>query len=561
MEHGEPEAVERGDHGQQHRVGVRRDGADHEVRDHDQRGQPAAVRDDVGGHVALDADADRGIAADADQQGEHEQEQLGAAAASMHEPEEARGRGGRCPAGHHGRLFGFLELGQLLHGGLRGSEVVDLDGVLHALGVELGQPGELDVGGLVGVGEGDAGQVGVDAAEDRHDAVVLADVVLLLGPRPGHRAGRPDDADHHREHQQPLGPLVAGRRPGRVASRLRVDRVGLDRERHLVEELGVDRLQLAGVAGAVAAEQAAHPAGHRGAAGAAPQLGGRAHQHRLELVVRRVGGCRLLGHDVGDDAGDVVGAAGLEARAHQLDGGVVGGAHREHVGQAAVVEHPAGAVAAKEEAVARHQLEHEQVGLGLVDAVEGLEDQVAVGVHPRLDVGDPALVDEALHERVVGGELRELAVAEEVAAAVADVADADPVAVEQRHGRGGAGAVEGRVLVDQAPDPHVRLVHLLGDPVEQVGLGRRGVERAQLLDRGARGDVAAGGPADAVADGEEPGAGVAGVLVVLADPPDVGDRGVVEAQTHFRSSRMVFPIRTWVPSVMVVGWVMRTVPM
>ena len=78
---------------------------------------------------------------------------------------------------------------------------------------------------------------------------------------------------------------------------------------------------------------------------------------------------------------------------------------------------------------------------------------------------------------------------------------------------------------------------------------------------------AAGRAADAVAHGDQPRPGVPGVLVVLADPADVGDRRPVEPQgwcvrrAHLRSSRIVLPIRTCVPSVMVVGWVMRTVPM
>ncbi len=47
------EAVERGDEGQQHRVGVRREDADRDVGDDDQRGQPPAVADDVGRDRAL----------------------------------------------------------------------------------------------------------------------------------------------------------------------------------------------------------------------------------------------------------------------------------------------------------------------------------------------------------------------------------------------------------------------------------------------------------------------------------------------------------------------------
>ena len=38
-------------------------------------------------------------------------------------------------------------------------------------------------------------------------------------------------------------------------------------------------------------------------------------------------------------------------------------------------------------------------------------------------------------------------------------------------------------------------------------------------------------------------------------------RNVIGAGPYFRSSRMVLPIRTWVPRVRVVGWVIRTLPM
>ena len=116
------------------------------------------------------------------------------------------------------------------------------------------------------------------------------------------------------------------------------------------------------------------------------------------------------------------------------------------------------------------------------------------------------------------------------------------------------------LLLDQLADPVVGPVDGAGHLAEQV-VGGLLVELAELLDGRARGDVTAGGATDAVAHGHDPGSDVAGVLVVLADPADVGDRRVVEAQHHFLSSRIVFPIRTWVPSVSVVGWVIRALPM
>ena len=219
----------------------------------------------------------------------------------------------------------------------------------------------------------------------------------------------------------------------------------------------------------------------------------------------------------------------------------------------------AGAVAAEQEPVADDQLEDEQVRLELVGAVDRAEDQVAVRVHPRLVLGDPALVDESLHEGVVAGQPADLAVAEEVGPAVADVAHAGPVAVEERDRRRRARAARARGPRRRArrscrgrgagPSTPGRA----GGPRRRTCSARRLVESAQLLDRGRRGDVAARRAADPVADGEQVGAGVAGVLVVLADPADVGDRAVVEL--HFLSSRIVLPMRTWVPRVMVVGLV------
>ena len=224
----------------------------------------------------------------------------------------------------------------------------------------------------------------------------------------------------------------------------------------------------------------------------------------------------------------------------------------------ASVEGAAGAVAAHEDAVAGLGGELEEVGLLVADAVEGLEDEVAVRVGPRLLLGDAPLVDERLHEGVVVGELAQLAAAVEVGAAVADVADAEAGAVEERDGRGGGGAVEVGVLLDQLGDPVVGAVHGPGELAEDVLVGLL-VELAQRLHGGAGGQVTAYGAADAVADRQQPGPGVAAVLVLATHAADVGDRGVVEVH-HFRSSRMVLPTRTWTPRPMVVGWVMRTGP-
>ena len=104
---------------------------------------------------------------------------------------------------------------------------------------------------------------------------------------------------------------------------------------------------------------------------------------------------------VGDHHGDVVGAARVERLADQLDRGVLDGALAEDRADLLVVEGGVDAVGAEQHPVAEREVDVELVGLGLVDAVDRAQDQAAVRVDPGLLLGDPALVDQALHERVV----------------------------------------------------------------------------------------------------------------------------------------------------------------
>ena len=171
----------------------------------------------------------------------------------------------------------------------------------------------------------------------------------------------------------------------------------------------------------------------------------------------------------------------------------------------------------------------------------------------------------ARREGTFASSLPDLVVAQQVGTAVADVAHRQPVTVEQRDRGRRTRAGEAGLVVDQVPDPLRgpvdRTGHLLEPGVLVVVRARRLVDAADLADGRARGEVAPGRTADAVADRQQPRPGVPGVLVVLADPPDVGDRGVLQSERHLRSSRRVLPMRTWVPSVSVVGWVMRALPM
>ena len=157
--------------------------------------------------------------------------------------------------------------------------------------------------------------------------------------------------------------------------------------------------------------------------------------------------------------------------------------------------------------------------------------------------GDPALVDERLDEGVVLGDLGEDAVAQQVGARVADVRQRQPVAGAQQRG-------------DRRP--HAGELGLLLDPVEELVVGGadrapRCVERVvgavRLAVQGASSPIAseeatspAGVPAHAVGDDEQVRPGVPGVLVVLADEPDVGAGRVAQGDGHrryLRSSRTV----------------------
>ena len=89
-------------------------------------------------------------------------------------------------------------------------------------------------------------------------------------------------------------------------------------------------------------------------------------------------------------------------------------------------------------------------------------------------------------------------------------------------------------MLDELADAVAGAVDRSGDDREEVLVLRLLVEPAQLLDRRARRDVAARRSAHAVADGEQPRARIARVLVVLADPADIGDGGVVQAQARRR---------------------------
>ncbi len=150
--------------------------------------------------------------------------------------------------------------------------------------------------------------------------------------------------------------------------------------------------------------------------------------------------------------------------------------------------------------------------------------------------GDPALVDQALHPGVVLGDLVEPAVAQQVGAGVADVDHAHPLAGPEHRGEGAAHAFELRVLLDHLAQALVGALHGVVQQGEQVGARDVLVEaddRAE--DLGGR-DLTGRRPAHAVGDGEQPGPGVAGVLVALTDQTLVGPGGEAQHEAHSPAS-------------------------
>jgi hypothetical protein len=120
-------------------------------------------------------------------------------------------------------------------------------------GVELFDP---HVRRLIGVRELDPGEVGLHATEDGDDAVLLAHVVLVLGPAPRCGTGHPRQPEQSECQEDAADPGVPLRLTWGISNGLGV---GVDREldtgRQVVRDLRSNRLELAGVAGAVTAEE------------------------------------------------------------------------------------------------------------------------------------------------------------------------------------------------------------------------------------------------------------------------------------------------------------------
>ncbi len=165
----------------------------------------------------------------------------------------------------------------------------------------------------------------------------------------------------------------------------------------------------------------------------------------------------------------------------------------------------------------------------------------------RLLQGDAAFVDQGLYEGVVLGDLGELAVAQQIAAGVADVGQPQPRAGEQNGRQRGAHAFELGMLFDIGRDRRVALLHGAFQLRQQVAAGLVVVEVRQRGDHQLRRDFTGRVSAHAVGQRQQPGAGVDGILVVGAHQTAVAAGGVPQNQAHRRSSIAVLPIRIGVP--------------
>ena len=203
--------------------------------------------------------------------------------------------------------------------------------------------------------------------------------------------------------------------------------------------------------------------------------GYRARQDRLGLP-----GIVVL-HHVGHHDGDVVRAAAAQC---QFDQPVRAGADisdLERIEDRLVADRIGKSVRTQQVAVADAGLTHDQRGLDFV-AGQRPHDQRALGMTVCLLGGDPALVDQGLDECVVLGDLGQLSVAQQIAARVADVNQAQPVAGEQDGGQGGAHTLEVGVLLDFLRNRRVALVDGLLQLAEQVTTGLVVVEGCQRRD-------------------------------------------------------------------------------
>ena len=322
----------------------------------------------------------------------------------------------------------------------------------------------------IGLLQLDAEKGTLNTAHDRHRAVVLGDVVVAADdlPADGEPGQHDEDQDRGGDDHLAAGP----RRLGDLF-RLRHNTFGF-------------------IAARIEGRRASRGGVWRG--GLVVVTGYRTREYRLRLPV-------VVVDDVGDDHRDVVRSA---AAKREFDESVGAFGHiRDLQGvEDRLVTHRIGQpVGAQQVAVARPGFPHDQRRFDLVSG-ERPHDQRALRVAVRLLCGDPALVDERLHEGVVLGDLRELTVAKQIAARVADVHQPKSVAVEQDCGERRAHALEFGVGLDVCGDRGVALPDRRIELGEQITAGFVVVEMRKCGDDQLRCHLACRVTAHAVGEGK-----------------------------------------------------------
>ena len=270
---------------------------------------------------------------------------------------------------------------------------------------------------------------------------------------------------------------------------------------------------------------------------------------------------RLVDHAVAadllereQDHGDVVAAAGLVGLVDQPGGGRVEvGLMREDLRDLVLGDHRREPVAAEHHDVAGAPGVGPGVDLDLGVDSKRTGDDRTLRVLGGLLLGQLAALDELADQRVVLGQQLELAVAEQIRAAVADVSDGDLGAIEvdrgQRRPHPRALVLGARDVVD-AP---VGGLHDRGQALLGAALFRQVPLKG--FDRDSRGDLAGLRAAHSVGDHEQRRARERAVLVAASLATRIGPPcrvrcpqhhwvgGYVIAGTRIRSRRSGFDLR------------------
>ena len=449
--------------------------------------------------------------------------------------------------------------------------------------------------------------------ENRHFAVVVADVVLGLAPTVGAHAHAGNAKQHQNDDEYGDDAVAEFARPFRltfldmfVANRLgdfRIVRIGGNTPVALLHNrnfpgIGIDTVAIVFadrrrlrdalfrlfrlLVGILAAAQGRGTrrrrlfafAQRRGGSdrfvddvrdGFQACAGRAADQRRLMRQVERVRVERE--RRVGDHRGDVVGAARTQRHRYEpLRALLLIGAGGQHFFKRGIFQHAAQAVGAQQPTVARMRLADGDVRARIdVEIAQHAHHHIALRMVARLGLADTAGVDEMLHVAVVAGHADQMTVVQQIRAGIADMRQY-PAAGDQRHGRdGGAHAGKTTLTFGFADDRVVRghdgSRHHMGDDLH-VAVNIVLFDVRQRPDGDGGGGVAAGMPAHAVADGDEMFAGERGILVVGTHGAHVGDDGGIHEQLlrsggsrqkRHLNSKVVAPMRTGTRAPRIIG--------